>query len=325
MSGKRGESSFGNFLSRGSVIIILILVIAIFAILTGGKNVTWSNIINVLVQCSSTGLITIGMAIVIIDQGIDLSVGGIAVFTSSIGIMLMVKSGWPWLVCVLIMLFIGMLVGFINGITIAKLKVTPFICTMATMKITQGLASFLLGGRTIYGLPEVHRVFGQMDLLYIPVSIWILVIITVAGTLLLRFTFFGRELYAMGGNPTAAWIAGINITRNRITAYMISGFLSAVAALIITSRIMCAQVSIGEGSELDAIAGAVLGGVRMSGGEGKVWGAVIGALIMVLLNNGLNLLATSPFIVTAIKGAVIFAVVVFDAIQKARFAKVRMG
>ena len=324
MNEKQEKRNVAGFFSKGSVIIILVVVVAVFAILTNFKNLKPSNLVNILVQTTGTGLITIGMALVIIDRGIDLSVGGIAVLSSSVGIILMVKEGWPWLLCVFIFIAIGLLVGLLNGVTIAKFNITPFITTLATLKITQGLASFLLSGKTVYGLPDAHTFFGQ-DSFVIPISVWILLLFTVLGTLILRYTYFGRELYAMGGNPTAAWIAGVNITRNRIFVYMISGFLSAVAGLIISSRIMCAQVSIGDGSELDAIAGAVLGGVRMSGGEGKVWGAVIGALVMVMINNGLNLLAVSPYIQTAVKGVVIYGAVCFDALQRSRLDKIQLG
>jgi ribose/xylose/arabinose/galactoside ABC-type transport system permease subunit len=173
-----------------------------------------------------------------------------------------------------------------------------------------------LGGTTIYGLPEVHAFLGQGAVLGIPVSVWILAIFTIIGVILLRFSRFGRELYAMGGNPKAAWIAGINVTKNRILVYVISGFMSAVAALIITSRIMCAQVTIGDGSELDAIASAVIGGVSMAGGEGGILGAIAGTFIIVMINNGLNLLAVSPYIQTAIKGTVIFTAIALDVIRR---------
>jgi ribose transport system permease protein len=311
------KTVFAKF-SKSRVLIILLLILLAFAILTQGKTVHLSNIMNILVQATVTGLMTIGMALVIIDRGIDLSVGGVAALTSAIGAICMVELKIPWIICVLIMLLVGILVGFVNGITIAKLSVPPFVCTLAVLKITQGLALFLLGGRTIAGLPQAHAFFGQSSIIKIPVSVWILLIFTVLGWLILRSSRFGRELYAMGGNPKAAWIAGINVTRNRVLVYVISGFLSATAALIITSRIMCAQSTIGEGMELDAIAGAVIGGVSLAGGEGGVLGAVVGSLIIVMINNGLNLMAVSPFIQTGVKGLVIFTAVTFDALQRQR-------
>lgn len=302
--------------TSAGVLIIFVIILVLLAILTGGKSIRWSNIVNVLTQTTTTGLMAIGMTLVIIDRGIDLSVGGVAALSSAIGAICMTQYHLPWFVCVLIMLAVGAFIGLINGLSIAYLKMPAFICTMATLKISQGLAHYILNGKTIFGLPEIHSVFGQGNLLSIPVSVWMLLFFAVIGILLLRYFKFGRELYAMGGNPRAAWISGINVTKNRVLIYVISGVMSAVAALIITSRIMCAQVSIGDGSELDAIASAVIGGVSMAGGEGGVAGAVIGALVIVMINNGLNLMGVSPYIQTAIKGFVIFAAIAMDVIRR---------
>lgn len=302
--------------TKNGVVIIFVGIVLIVAVLTGGKSIRASNIVNILMQTTTTGLMAIGMTMVIIDRGIDLSVGGIAALSSAVGAICMTRLGVPWIVCVFIMLAVGVLVGLLNGLSISILKMPAFICTMAMLKISQGTAHFILNGTTVFGLPEQHAVFGQQSFVGIPVSVWILLVFTVIGAILLKFSRFGRELYAMGGNPKAAWIAGINVKKNRILIYMISGFMSAVAALIITSRIMCAQITIGEGSELDAIASAVIGGVSMAGGEGGVVGAVVGTLIIVMINNGLNLLAVSPYIQTAIKGLVIFTAIAVDLIRR---------
>ncbi len=308
-------------LAKNGVVIIFISIVIIIALLTNGKSIKMSNILNILVQTTTTGLISIGMTLVIIDRGIDLSVGGIAALSSAVGAICMKQLGFSWGICILIMLLIGLVFGLLNGLAVALLRMPAFICTMAMLQITRGSAHFLLGGTTVYGLPEEHSVFGQGTLLHIPLSIWILVLFTVSGAVFLKYTRFGRELYAMGGNPKAAWIAGINVNKNRIMIYVISGFMSAVAALIITSRIMCAQITIGEGIELDAIASAVIGGVSMAGGEGGVIGTVVGALIIVMVNNGLNLLAVSPYIQTAIKGLVIFSAITADLLRRRKQLK----
>lgn len=303
-------------LSRNGVLIIFLIILVGLAILTQGKSIRVSNIINVMMQSTTIGILAIGMTLVIIDRGIDLSVGGVAALSSAIGAICMTRFNVPWILCVLIMLAIGAFVGLVNGFAISVLKMPAFITTLAMLKITQGLSHYILGGTTIYGLPDIHSVFGQGSLIGIPVSVWILTLFTIIGVAVLRFTKFGRELYAMGGNPKAAWIAGINVTKNRILVYVISGFMASVAALIITSRIMCAQVTIGDGSELDAIASAVIGGVSMAGGEGGILGAIAGTFIIVMINNGLNLLAVSPYIQTAIKGTVIFTAIALDVIRR---------
>lgn len=303
-------------LSQSGVILIFVVLLIGFAILTKGVSIRLSNLKSLLISTASTGLMAIGMTLVIIDRGIDLSVGGVAALSSAIGAICMTRTGLPWFVCVLIMLLIGILVGLVNGVSIAVLKMPAFICTMATLKISTGMAHFILGGTTIYGLRPEHSFFGQKNIAAVPVCIWMMVIFMLIAFVILRYSSFGRELYAMGGNPKAAWTAGINVRRNRILIYVASGFMAAVAALVITSKIMCAQVSIGEGSELDAIASSVIGGVSMAGGEGGVLGAVLGAIVINMINNGLNLMRVSPYIQTAIKGLVIFIAVAADVIRR---------
>lgn len=312
----KSKNGFLKMLTRNGVVLIFIVLLIGFAILTKGVSIRLSNIRSLLISTASTGLMAIGMTLVIIDRGIDLSVGGVAALSSAIGAILMTRYSWPWFICVLVMLLIGVLVGLLNGVSIAVLKMPPFICTMATLKISTGLAHFILGGTTIYGLNEQHSVFGQKYMIGIPVCVWMLAIFMVAVFLILRYSSFGRELYAMGGNPKAAWTTGINVRRNRILIYVTCGFMASVAALVITSKIMCAQVSIGEGSELDAIASAVIGGVSMAGGEGGVLGAVLGSIVINMINNGLNLMRVSPYIQTAIKGFVIFAAVAGDVLRR---------
>lgn len=309
------KKALTNF-SRNGALVILVIAVAAFAVLTKGKNISISNIVNILTQVSSVGIMAIGMTMVIIDRGIDLSVGGVACLSVVVAAVGMVKIGLPWYVCIVFMIITGLLIGFLNGILIAKLKMQPFICTMAMLKTTQGIAYYIMQGKTLFGLPEQWAFFGQSKFLGLPICVWLLIILGFIAFLVLKFSRFGRELYAMGGNPQAAWMAGINVNLNRIAAYMISSFCATVAGLIISSRIMCAQTSIGDGSELDAIASAVIGGVSMAGGEGGVVGAIIGAIIISVINNGLNLMAVSPYLQTVIKGLVIFFAVIFDIIRR---------
>ena len=311
----RSKGRIYRSLFKSGLLMVFVLIAVILAVLTKGVFLRPSNIINILVQSTVIGIMAIGMTMVIIDRGIDLSVGGIAVFSSSVGAIFMAKFGIPWGIAVPVILLIGLGIGLLNGVSIAYLRMAPFISTLAMMKITQGFAQFMLGGQTVFGLPEAYRLFGQGDMLFIPVSVWILVVLGGVGFILLKYSFFGRELYAMGGNPQAAWLSGIAVKRNRVFIYMISGLMSAVGGLIITSRIMCAQITIGQGSELDAIAAAVIGGVSMAGGEGSILGAITGAVIIVMINNGLNLLAVSPFLQTAVKGLVIFGAITLDIVR----------
>ena len=316
------KKALTNF-SRNGALVILVIAVAAFAVLTKGKNISLSNIVNILTQVSSVGIMAIGMTMVIIDRGIDLSVGGVACLSVVVAAGGRVKIGLPWYVCIVFMIITGLLIGFLNGILIAKLKMQPFICTMAMLKTTQGIAYYIMQGKTLFGLPEPWAFFGQSKFLGLPICVWLLIVLGFIAFLILKYSRFGRELYAMGGNPQAAWMAGINVNVNRIAAYMISSFCATVAGLIISSRIMCAQTSIGDGSELDAIASAVIGGVSMAGGEGGVVGAIIGAIIISVINNGLNLMAVSPYLQTVIKGLVIFFAVIFDIIRRRNMEQIK--
>ncbi|MDD6044223.1 MAG: ABC transporter permease [Clostridia bacterium] len=318
------KKALTNF-SRNGALVILVIAVAAFAVLTKGKNISLSNIVNILTQVSSVGIMAVGMTMVIIDRGIDLSVGGVACLSVVVAAVGMVKLGLPWYVCIVFMIITGLFIGFVNGILIAKLKMQPFICTMAMLKTTQGIAYYIMQGKTLFGLPEQWAFFGQSKFLGLPICVWLLIILGFVAFLVLKYSRFGRELYAMGGNPQAAWMAGINVDLNRIVAYMISSFCATVAGLIISSRIMCAQTSIGDGSELDAIASAVIGGVSMAGGEGGVVGAIIGAIIISVINNGLNLMAVSPYLQTVIKGLVIFFAVIFDIIRRRNMEQLKVN
>jgi len=301
---------------KSGIALILALLIILLAIFTQGTFIRLSNIVNVLVQSSIVGIATVGMTFVILDRGIDLSVGGVACLSGAIGAIMMVKLGVPWILSVLAMLAVGIIAGFVNGLVVALLGVAPFIATLAMMSIGFGFAQFILGGRTVFGLPPQHAVFGQGYLLGIPVCVIMLFAFVGVAHVVLRYTPFGRQLYAMGGNPEAAWLAGIPVRRNRIAVYSISGLMAGFAGLVSTSRIMCGQILIGQGLELDTIASAVIGGVSLFGGEGGVGGALLGSLLIVSINNGLNLLGVSPFIQTAVKGLVILAAVVIDVLRR---------
>lgn len=306
----------GNVFEKTGILFLLVLFVAVLTFLTGGVFIRFSNIVNVLMQSSTIGIIAIGMAFVMITRGIDLSVGGITAICSSIGAILMVNYNIPWLFAVLIMLIVGLFFGALNGLSIAKLNLAPFIVTLAMMNISRGLAQYMLGGRTVFGLPQIHKFFGHEKIGFMSVPVLIFFIMALIAYIVLSHTTFGRELFAIGGNPKASWLSGINISRNTVLTYMISGLMAGVASLIVTSKIMCAQVTIGDGYELDAIAAAVIGGVSLFGGKGTISGTVIGALIITIINNGLNLLGVSPFIQTAAKGLIIFGALTIDVFRQ---------
>jgi len=311
-----GTNRFVKALSQSGVVLIFAVLLVGFAILTNGVSIRMSNIRSMLISTAATGLMAIGMTLVIIDRGIDLSVGGVAAISSAVGAICMTRLNVPWGFSVLIMLLIGVLVGFLNGVSIAILRMPPFICTMAMLKITTGTAHYILGGTTIYGLSPQHAVFGQSYFLSVPVCVWMLAVFMSIAFLVLRYSSFGRELYAMGGNPKAARLSGVNTERLMFFNYVNMGFLAGIAGLVFAARLDSATPMAGDGFELDAIGACYIGGASAYGGVGTVSGSVIGALIMGVLNNGMNIIGMDVNVQKLVKGLVLLAAVAFDVVSQ---------
>ncbi|BAB07450.1 ribose ABC transporter permease [Halalkalibacterium halodurans] len=272
-----------------------------------------SNIMNVLRQVSINALIAFGMTFVILTGGIDLSVGAILALSSAVTAWLMVNSVDP-ILAVLIGLLAGTLFGAINGLVISKGKVAPFIATLATMTIYRGLTLVFTDGRPISGFESstMFEMLGRGYFFGIPVPAVTMIISFIILYLILKKTTFGRRVYAVGGNQEAAILSGIKVDRIKIYVYSLTGFLSALAGMILTSRLYSAQPTAGSMYELDAIAAVVLGGTSLTGGRGWIVGTLIGALIIGVLNNGLNLLGVSSFFQQVVKGSVILLAVLLD-------------
>ncbi|WGS64679.1 ABC transporter permease [Marinitoga aeolica] len=284
--------------------------ISIFFAILSDRFFTFSNIINVFRQVSIQAIMAFGMTMVIISGGIDLSVGSI--FALSAVIMASILKGGSVILGIVVALLIGALMGFANGFIVAKGRIQPFIVTLATMAIGRSLTLVYTQGMPITGLPSSFRIIGRGDLLGIPYPIIIMLGMFILIWFILSNTKLGLYTYAIGGNETAAKLSGVKIIKYKIIIYMISGVLSAVSAMLLTARLNSAQPTFGSGYELDAIAAVVLGGASLSGGRGSVIGTIFGALIMGVINNGLNLLNVSPFYQQAVKGAVILIAVLLE-------------
>jgi ribose/xylose/arabinose/galactoside ABC-type transport system permease subunit len=304
-------------LEKGTLFIIIILFIIIFSIATGGKYASSLNLMNILIAASLTGIVSIGMTFVILGAGIDLSVSGITVLTGISG-ALMIESGINWLGACFLMLVIGSCIGLINGLSITKLKMVPFVTTMAMMNITRGIARTISNGKTI-NLPEQITVFGLGKVFgRIPVPVIMLAVCLAIGLIVLQKTTYGREVYATGGNRRAAWLAGLKSDRIIMFTYVVSGFFASLGAVLVISRLQSASASIGSGLELDSIAACVIGGTSLAGGEGGVGGTILGAILIAMINNGLNITGVTPFMQEIAKGLIIFVVIAFDAIKRSR-------
>ncbi|MEC1722567.1 ABC transporter permease [Schinkia azotoformans] len=271
------------------------------------------NILNILRQVSINALIAFGMTFVILTGGIDLSVGSMLALSAALTAGFM-AGGMDPILAMLIGLLAGALMGAFNGFVITKGKVAPFIATLATMTIFRGLALVYTEGRPITGLSKdlSFELMGRGYFFGIPVPvIWMLVSYAIL-YFILKKTTFGRRVYAIGGNEEASILSGIKVDQVKIWVYSITGLLSALAGIILTSRLNSAQPTAGTAYELDAIAAVVLGGTSLSGGRGWIFGTMVGALIIGVLNNGLNLLDVSSFYQQVVKGGVILLAVILD-------------
>ena len=274
---------------------------------------TLSNLMNVLNQVSLNGLVAIGMTFVILSGGIDLSVGSILALSGAL-LASMLKSGMPQIVAILIALVMSAVFGLLNGAFIATFNLQPFIVTMAFMTIFRGSTFVFTQGKPITGLGKqgIFVAAGRGDIVGVPWSgILLLVCLAITAFLLAR-TVYGKTIYAIGGNPEAARLSGLPVKTARASVYAVSGFFAGLAGMVLTSRLDSAQPLAGQSYELDAIAAVVLGGTSLSGGRGFMIGTLIGAFIIGILNNGLNLLEVSSFYQQIVKGAVILLAVLLD-------------
>jgi ribose transport system permease protein len=290
----------------GLLIIIVILIIA------SPNFLTVNNILNVFRQVSINALIAFGMTFVILTGGIDLSVGATLALSGALTAGLL-NGGMDPLTAIIIGLLAGGAMGAINGILVTKAKIAPFIATLATMTIYRGFALVYTDGRPITGFEsELFTLVGGGYFFGVPVPVIITIIIFFVLFFILRKTTFGRNIYAIGGNEEASLLSGIKTGRFKVYVYTLTGMLSALAGIILTSRLNSAQANAGTGYELDAIAAVVLGGTSLSGGKGWIVGTLVGALIIGVLNNGLNLLGVSSFYQQVVKGMVILLAVLLD-------------
>ncbi|MFD2682532.1 ribose ABC transporter permease RbsC [Bacillus seohaeanensis] len=271
------------------------------------------NILNLLRQVSINALIAFGMTFVILTGGIDLSVGSILALSSALTAG-MIVSGMDPILAIIIGCLLGGVMGMVNGLLITKGKMAPFIATLATMTLFRGLTLVYTEGNPITGLGDnyLFQLFGRGYFLGIPVPAITIVLVFAILYVILHKTPFGRQTYAIGGNEKAAFISGIKVPRVKVLIYGISGLLAALAGAILTSRLNSAQPTAGTSYELDAIAAVVLGGTSLNGGKGRIFGTLVGVLIIGVLNNGLNLLGVSSFYQMVVKGIVIIIAVLLD-------------
>lgn len=306
-------------------------LIALFALclvisLLSDKFLTSNNLWNVLRQISVNVCISVGMTLVVLMAGIDLSVGSVLAFSSAVCAGLLKNGisiptldlfiGFTVLGGILVSLLIGLLMGLFNGWAITKFSLPPFVSTLAMLTIARGATMLYTQGIPISNLGSNFEFIGSGWLLGIPIPVWISLVIVLIVVFITKKTAFGRYIYAIGGNEKAAFLSGININNIKLAVYGIAGMMAAVGGILVTSRLNSAQPNAGASYELDSIAAVVIGGTSLSGGVGTVMGTVIGATIIGVLNNGLVLLNVSPFWQQVVKGLVILLAVIIDKKSK---------
>lgn len=293
--------------------LIGLIGLAVIITIINQDFLSFNNIMNLLRQVSINGLIAFGMTLVILTGGIDLSVGSTLAFSSVMMADLLLKGTNPVL-AILLACLIGMIMGAINGAIITYGKIEPFICTLATMTIFRGLTMVFTNGNPISNISDsfLFQVFGKGYILGIPVPVVTMLIAFIIVFIVLSKTSLGKKIYAVGGSEKVSKVIGISSAKIKIFVYSMSGLLASLAGTILASRLNSVSPQVGQSYELDAIAAVVLGGTSLSGGKGRISGTLIGALIIGVLNNGLNLLGVSSFYQLIVKGVVILFAVLVD-------------
>ena len=302
------------FKMYGGILIGLIALIAIFSFLSPSFR-EFNNILNIILQVSIIAISAFGMTFALIIAGIDLSIGSTIALSGTIAALLM-SLNVPFTLAVGICLLIGLFLGFINGFLVSKAGIPAFIVTVATMGIFRGIAYILTGGGPVQISNAKFLYIGNEKIFGIPFPIILLIVVFIIMNIILGKTKFGRQAYIIGGNEEAALYSGINVKRIKIYIYMIIGFLASLSGIILASRLYSGQPNSANGYELDAIAAAVLGGTSLSGGYGTIVGTLIGAIIIGVINNGMNLLNITYFFFLIVKGIVIIIAVYFDVQSK---------
>ncbi len=298
---------------------LTLVLLAIALTIATPHFLTAINLASVARQTAVINIMALGMTLVIVSGGIDLSVGSILALAGLFGTMA-IKAGVPIPLAVLVGTAAGLVLGLLNGLMVTRLKIDPFIVTLGTLGAFRGLALVISKGLPVHDIPASFSFLGDGNLLGIPASLWLLGVCAVVMHFVLENTKLGRYSFAIGSNASAAFYAGVPIKNVLTAVYAIAGLLSGLAGMVEASRLMTGQPTAGQGYELEAIAAVVIGGGSLQGGAGSVIGTLIGAFIMGLLSNGSDLLGINPYWQQVTIGVVIIAAVGFDELRKRRFA-----
>ena len=312
------------FSSTTSAIAVVLVVICIILGQFSDSFLTASNIYAVLSQSSVVGITAVGGTFVVITGGIDLSVGAAIGLAGMIGALCM-AAGQGTLIGIVVTMLVAVAIGAVNGLSVAGVRLAPFIVTLATMGMAEGLTLEANGGQSVYSVPAAFTSFGSGTVFGgLPISVIVTIAVFIVGGVLLTKTAFGKSVFAVGGNREAARLAGINVNRVTFLVYVIAGLCVGIASIIAVGRVGAATPTGGVGVELRVIAAIVIGGTSLFGGKGSLWGTLVGVLLIGVINNGLTLLNVDPFLVQFMQSALIFLAVLFDAINTRRIFRNRL-
>ncbi|MFI0466328.1 MULTISPECIES: ABC transporter permease [Saccharopolyspora] len=309
--GDRFSGAVSQVAAAGALIVVFI-VLSIIA----PAFLTADNLFNLGSQTSVNAVMAVGVTLVIITGGIDLSVGSVAALSGVLGVLLMAEYGFNPLVGVVGGILVGAVAGLVNGLLVSVVGLPPFIATLGMLSVARGLVLIATGAVAVFGAPESFRLLGQGVINSIPIPVLLIALVAVAGHVVLTRTRLGRYAYVMGSNMEAARLSGVPVRRYTTSVYVLSGALAGLGGMIAASRIHSGQPNFGEGLELDVIAAVVIGGASLFGGRGTVWGSLIGAFLVAVIRNGAVQLNISTFYQNVLIGVIIWLAVWWDRYQR---------
>mgnify|MGYP001087936857 CR=1 FL=1 len=310
----------GLILKKNVPFLILLLLMILFTFIAP-NFLTIGNLRTLIRQVSFAGISAVGLMFVMISGGIDLSIGSQIVFSNVLLSIMMVYWKLDPALAIPLILIVGTFLGLINGLLSISLKIHPLIITLGTSAIYKGFGYIINQSRNIMGFPDSFRWFGQGYVGGIPVPVIIMIVVALIGSFILTKTYFGRRVFALGGNEEAARLAGVNTNRMKVILFGICGFITSISTVLLLSRVFAGQTITGQGLEFDCLTAALLGGVSFKGGEGTIFGLMVGIIIIGVLNNAMQLASFPDFSQTVVKGTVLLIAVAFDVYQKNRKAK----
>lgn len=308
-------------LKEWSIVLALILVWAVLSFLSP-HFLQWSNISNIFLQSSHIMMCAIGMTFILIGGQMDLSIGSVEALSGTICALTLVNLGLPFIPGVILACCAGMLCGLVSGLLVSRFKFPPFIATLSMQGIARGIALVICKGAAILVTNQTFKDFGRYRLFgFLPIPVVVAVVFLVLAHIVLTYTTFGTNVYALGSNEVAAQLSGINVKRTKLCVFMISGFTAAIGGLIMSARLGSGQSTMGELDVMDTVASVVIGGTSMRGGVGKIRGTLVGVLIITTIRNGLNLMHVNSYWQQVAIGLLIIIAVLIDQLSKGELKK----